>query len=51
VNPYNVGEIAVAIHRLSTDDELCASLSEKGKERAKFFSREAYVERLKAAYD
>ncbi len=51
VNPYNVGEIAVAIHRLSTDDELCASLSEKGKERAKFFSREAYVERLKAVYD
>lgn len=51
VNPHNVGEIAVAIHRLSTDDALCASLSEKGQERSKFFSSEAYGERLKAVYD
>ncbi len=51
VNPHHVGEIAVAIHRLSKDDALCASLSEKGKERAKFFSSEAYAERLKFVYD
>ena len=51
VDPYNVGEIAAAINRLSQDDPLCASLSEKGKERAKYFSSEAYSERLKAVYD
>lgn len=50
VNPYNVGEIATAIDRLSKDDALCAELAEKGKERAKYFSSEKYAERLKAVY-
>lgn len=50
VNPYDTAEIASAIHRLATDDALCASLSEKGKARANDFSRDAYAERLKAVY-
>ena len=50
VDPYNVGEIAAAIHRLSNDDALCASLSEKSKERAKYFSSEAYAKRLEGVY-
>lgn len=50
VDPYNVGEIAASIHRLATDDVLCAALSEKSKERAKYFSGEAYAERLKEIY-
>lgn len=51
VNPYNVGEIASAIHRLSNDDALCASLSEKSKERAKYFSGEVYAQRLAGVYE
>ena len=50
VDPYNVGEIAAAINCLSKDDALCAELSQKGKERAKYFSSDAYAERLKAVY-
>ncbi|MES2204459.1 MAG: glycosyltransferase family 1 protein [Pseudomonadota bacterium] len=50
VDPYNVGEIAAAIDRLSKDDALCASLSAKGKERANYFSGDAYSARLKAIY-
>jgi len=50
VDPYNVGEIAAAIDRLSKDDALCASLSEKGKERARYFNSEAYAKRLKEVY-
>ncbi len=50
VDPYNVGEIAAAIHRLSNDDALCASLSEKSKERVKYFSSEAYAKRLESVY-
>lgn len=51
VDPYNVGEIAAAIDRLSKDDALCEELSQKGKERAKYFSSDAYAERLKAIYE
>lgn len=51
VDPYNVGEIAAAINRLSQDDALCASLSAKGKERAHYFGSEMYAERLTAVYD
>ena len=50
VSPYKVDEIAAAICRLSNDAALCASLSEKGKERAKFFSSQAYIERLRSVY-
>lgn len=51
VDPYSASDIAAAIDRLSKDDALCASLSAKGKERANYFSGEAYAERLKAVYD
>lgn len=51
VDPYSVGEIAAAIDCLSKDDALCASLSAKGKERANYFSSEAYAQRLKAVYE
>ncbi len=51
VNPYKVDEIAAAIYLLSKDDGLCASLSAKGKERTKFFSSKAYVERLRSVYN
>ena len=50
VNPYEVREIAKAIHQLATDDALCAKLSEKGKKRAEYFSHALYAERLKAVY-
>ncbi len=50
VNPYDVKEIAMAIHRLATDDALCDILSQKGKQRAEYFSDHAYLERLKAVF-
>lgn len=50
VNPYEVSEIASAIHCLANDDALCALLSKKGLERAKYFSSNAYAERLKSVY-
>lgn len=38
VDPYDWEEIAVAIHRLLTDDDLHAELREKGLQRASIFS-------------
>ena len=40
VNPNNWEEIAVAIHRLLTDDDLHAYLSQRGLDRASYFSWE-----------
>ena len=40
VNPNNWEEIAVAIHRLLTDDDLHADLSQRGLDRASYFSWE-----------
>src|SRR5690606_15624134 len=37
VNPNNWEEIAVAIHRLLTDDDLHADLSQRGLDRASYF--------------
>lgn len=50
IDPYSVCDIAAAIHRLSIDDDLCAELAKKGKERATYFSHEAYARRLEAVY-
>lgn len=51
IDPYSVGDIAKAIYHLSTDDNLCAGLSHKGKERAQYFSQEAYAKRLAMIYN
>lgn len=51
VNPYNVGEIASAIYRLSKEDALCQTLSEKSNARAAYFSGEAYEKRLSSIYN
>jgi len=50
VNPYSVYDIAASIQRLSTDDDLCAMLSKNGKERATYFSLDAYAKRLEEIY-
>ncbi|MEF3090107.1 glycosyltransferase family 4 protein [Raoultella scottii] len=47
VNPLNVDEIKEAIESLNCNPELCNKLVEKGLERAKMFSWENTVERIK----
>jgi glycosyltransferase involved in cell wall biosynthesis len=50
VNPYEVSDISAAIHCLSKDDALCIKLTQKGTDRASYFSDEAYAERLRLVY-
>lgn len=50
VNPYDVKEMAMAIHRLATDDALCELLSQKGRLRAEYFSDHAYLQRLRVVF-
>jgi glycosyltransferase involved in cell wall biosynthesis len=50
VNPSNWEEIAVAIHRLLSDDALHAELREKGLQRARHFSWESAARRTMEVY-
>jgi len=50
VNPRDTEEIAVAIHRLLTDDDLHAELREKGFQRARTFSWEKAAQRTLDIY-
>ncbi len=50
VDPYDVIDISRGIVKLDRDDDLCAELSKRGRERGEMFSREKYEERLGAVY-
>ncbi len=50
VNPENWEELAIAMHRLLTDDQLHAELREKGLQRARCFSWEQAAERTLEVY-
>lgn len=50
VNPRNTEEIAVAMHRLLTDDALHAELAEKGLQRAATFSWERAASKTLEVY-
>lgn len=50
VDPANWEEIAVAIHRLLSDDQLHAELREKGLQRASYFSWESAARRTMEVY-
>jgi glycosyltransferase involved in cell wall biosynthesis len=50
VDPRNTNEIAQAIDRLASDDELCTELSRKGLIRAQAFAPERYLKRLEEGY-
>ena len=50
VDPLNVAEMAQEIRRLASDGDLCAELAARGPAQAARFSREAFQERLAAAY-
>ena len=50
VNPRDSEEIAVAMHRLLTDDALHAELCEKGLQRARTFSWEKAAQRTLEVY-
>lgn len=50
VDPLDLDRMAEAVRRLASDDDLCAALALRGPVQAALFSREAYQERLGAAY-
>ena len=50
VDPENWEEIAVAIHRLLSDDQLHAELREKGLKRARYFNWESAARRTLEVY-
>jgi glycosyltransferase involved in cell wall biosynthesis len=50
VDPSNWEEIAVAIHRVLSDDQLHAELREKGLQRARFFNWESAARRTMEVY-
>jgi glycosyltransferase involved in cell wall biosynthesis len=51
VNPYSVEEISLGIHKLSTDDEICQQLSQKGIKRATEFNVASYQKRMVEFYE
>lgn len=51
VNPYDARAIADGIQTLSSDAELCQTLSAKGRAQAELFSPERYRARLASLYD
>ena len=51
VDPYDVRDIKNAMTILDEDDDLCLQLARVGMERGKFFSVDAYTQRLKYFYD
>lgn len=50
VNPYSVEEISLAMERVLKDKDLCASLIQKGLERAKRYTWENSAATLKQVY-
>jgi glycosyltransferase involved in cell wall biosynthesis len=50
VDPYDVDALVAAMRRLDDDADLGASMSARGLEQARLFSRERYQERLTALY-
>jgi glycosyltransferase involved in cell wall biosynthesis len=50
VNPYDVGAIKQAIITVDADQDLCAALEVRGRQRAKLFSPDAYCERVAKVY-
>ncbi|MCB0049455.1 MAG: glycosyltransferase family 4 protein, partial [Caldilinea sp.] len=50
VDPHDTEEMAVAMHRLLTDDDLHAELSEKGLQRARVFSWQRAAQRTLEVY-
>lgn len=50
VDPHDVDAIAAGIRMLDNDDDLCAELIAKGRERAQAFSPKRYGERLAELY-
>lgn len=51
VDPYNTRDIRDGLIRLSSDDELCREMVERGHRRTAFFSPERHYEALGAVYD
>jgi glycosyltransferase involved in cell wall biosynthesis len=51
IDPNSEEELAVALHRLLTDEALCASLRAKGLARARTFSWERAAEETLAVYE
>lgn len=50
IDPYDVEEMARAIEKLDNDGDYRLELSRRGRERATFFSPDAYAKRLKDLY-
>jgi glycosyltransferase involved in cell wall biosynthesis len=46
-DPTSVEQIAAALHRLWTDDELCMDLARKGVERTKQWAQPQFTEHLR----
>ena len=51
VDAYDTGSIGSGLHRLATDDTLCAELSARGRTQAMHFDMARYQERLRTLYD
>ena len=51
VDPYDAGQISAAIRSVDADEDLRNSLTRRGTDRARLFSRERYLERLRGVYD
>jgi glycosyltransferase involved in cell wall biosynthesis len=51
VNPYNIEEISLGIHKLSIDDELCQKLSDAGLKRAQKFNTSLYQQKMIDFYE
>ncbi|WP_246846134.1 glycosyltransferase family 1 protein [Brevundimonas sp. SGAir0440] len=49
-SPHDVGDLTQSIRALDADDDLCAELSSRGRERAEVFSPSAYRSRLQQLY-
>jgi glycosyltransferase involved in cell wall biosynthesis len=50
VDPYRTNDIAQAMRRLDSDDDLCFELSARGRRQAEKFSEAAYARRLGELY-
>lgn len=48
-DPKSVDEIADTLEKLWSDDDLCKTLAEKGKERAEYFSQDNFNKRFRKA--
>ena len=50
VDPYDAGQISTALRSVDADEDLRNSLIQRGTNRARLFSRERYLERLREVY-